>query len=171
MNLADVFTVTFVILGLMAIFVAYWLVVAGLFPACTERWAERFGAAPVKAGVVGLVSLVPLVTIGIIFTKAMASPLGKMVGVIFVVALILAALAGAAGIALRVGQGLRSAKDEGEPWRRVLRGGVVLALTLGTIVLLPVILGAGFGALILAKTKRNGAVTAANAAVVDPVTP
>ena len=43
MNLADVFTVVLVILGLLAVFVAVWLVTAGLFPALAERCADRFG--------------------------------------------------------------------------------------------------------------------------------
>ena len=155
MNLADVFTVTFVILGLMTVFAAYWLMTAGLFPRWTERCAERIGAVPVRATVVGLVCLVPLVAAGIFISKTLASAPGKFAGIILVIAAILTALAGAAGIALRIGQGLSSANDEREPWRRVLRGGVVLALTLGTIVLLPVVLGAGFGAMVLAGLKRG----------------
>ena len=166
MNLADVFTVTFVILGLMAIFVAYWLVVAGLFPAVVGRCAERVGASLGKAVLVGTVGLVPLITVGVFISRIASNPLGKILGVLVVVGGVLLALVGAAGIAQRIGQGLAAANDEREPWRRVLRGGVVLALSLGTIVLLPVMLLTGFGAFILASFSRSA--PAVTTGVVQP---
>lgn len=149
MNLADVFTVLFVVLGLMVVFVAYWLLAAGLFPLVVGRCAERVGASLGKTVLVGTAGLVPLITAGILIARAASNPLGKIFGVLVVIGGILLALFGAAGIATKIGQGLAAANDEREPWRRVLRGGVVLALALGTVVLLPVMLLAGFGALVL----------------------
>jgi len=149
MNLADVFTVLFVVLGLMVVFVAYWLLAAGLFPNVVRRCAERVGASLGKVVLVGTVGLVPVIVVGIYISKIASNPLGKIFGVLVVFGGILLALLGAAGIATRIGQGLASVNDEREPWRRVLRGGVVLALALGTVVLLPVMLLAGFGALLL----------------------
>ncbi|MCX6951932.1 MAG: hypothetical protein NTV51_07175 [Verrucomicrobia bacterium] len=157
MNLADVFTFLFVILGLMAVFAAYWLMTAGLFPRSTERCAEQFGAGLVKTTLVGALTLIPLVVAGTMITKTMASAPGKFAGIFLVIAAIFIALAGAAGLALRIGQGLRSAGDEQAPWRKVFRGGVVLALTLGTLVLLPVVLCAGFGAFVLTRTGSRAA--------------
>jgi hypothetical protein len=61
---------------------------------------------------------------------------------------------GSAGLTLRIGAGLPSPLDEQQPWRRVLRGGILLSLTF----LLPVVgwfvlpiwaLVSGFGAFIL----------------------
>lgn len=155
MNLADVFTVLSLILGLMAVFTAFWLLTAGLFPRWTERWAARIGESPVKCIVVGLVVFIPLLVMGFNLSKLLPGPLGKLLGVIVVLSTVLLALAGASGLALRIGQGLRSENDEREPWRRVFRGGVVLALTLATIVMLPLVLGAGFGALLLGRSGRN----------------
>ena len=43
---------------------------------------------------------------------------------------LLAALFGSAGLALRIGEGLQSARDESDPWRRVLRGSIVLGADL-----------------------------------------
>ena len=43
MNLADVFTFLFVILGFVIVFVSYWLMAAGLFPEFVERSAAHFG--------------------------------------------------------------------------------------------------------------------------------
>lgn len=149
MNLADVFTVLFVVLGLMVVFVAYWLLAAGLFPKLVGRCADRVGASLGKTVLIGTVGLVPVITAGIMISRVASNPLGKILGVLVVLGGILLALTGAAGIAAKIGQGLAAANDEREPWRRVLRGGVVLALALGTVVLLPVMLLAGFGALLL----------------------
>ena len=48
MNLADVFTFLFVILGFLIVYVGYWLMAFGLFPRLTQRCAERISTAPVK---------------------------------------------------------------------------------------------------------------------------
>jgi hypothetical protein len=57
-------------------------------------------------------------------------------------------------LALRIGAGLPTPADEQQPWRRVLRGGILLALTfllpfVGWIVLPLWALVSGFGAFIL----------------------
>ena len=153
MNLADVFTFLFVILGFIIVYVAYWLMAAGLFPGMVERCAERMGQ-PVKTTLVGALTLVPAVTLGFaISSKAPAAPL-KVFGIGIVLLAALAALFGAAGLALRIGRGLKSERDEREPWRVVMRGGIVLALTfvlpfLGTFVLMPFAFIAGAGAFVL----------------------
>jgi predicted permease len=152
MNLADVFTVVLVIVGLLTVFVGWWLAMAGLFPRVVERCAERLGAAPIKCFLVGLGCAVPLIAGVTILGKVSTNPAGKLFSVALVIALILAALAGAAGLALRIGRGLPASADGEEPWRRVRRGGIVLAITYGTIVLLPVTLLAGLGALVLARS-------------------
>jgi hypothetical protein len=61
---------------------------------------------------------------------------------------------------------LPSSRDAGEPWRIVLRGGIVLALTYGTLVMLPVTLLLGFGAFVLSARLRPPSAT-----VSSPVTP
>jgi hypothetical protein len=75
--------------------------------------------------------------------------------VALVMVTVLLALAGTAGLALRIGRGMAAATDGDENWRRVRRGGIVLAITYGTIVLLPLTLLAGLGAIVLARS-RNG---------------
>jgi hypothetical protein len=155
MNLADVFTVVLVIVGLLALFVAWWLAMAGLFPRTIERCADKLGAAPWKCGFAGLACVVPLIVAAAALGKVATNAPGKLLSVTLVLATILAALAGTAGLALRIGRGLPAARDEGEPWRRVLRGGIVLALTYLSIVLVPVTLLAGFGALVLVATNKS----------------
>ena len=155
MNLADVLTVVFVILGLLIVFVAFWLMAAGLFPRHVERSADEIGAAPVKCALIGLGCVVPLFAAGILLGKVAQSAPGKLASFLIIVSTVLIALFGTAGLALRIGQGLPSARDAAEPWRRVFRGGVVLAITYGTVVLIPLTLLAGFGAFVLASTRKG----------------
>jgi len=159
MNLADVFTVVLVVVGLLTVFVGWWLAVAGLFPQVVERCADGLGAKPLKCFVVGLGCAVPLLALVALLGKVSTNPAGKLFSVSLVIGLILAALAGTAGLALRIGRGLPASADGEEPWRRVRRGGIVLAITYGTIVLLPVTLLAGLGALVLAWAARRGQTT------------
>ena len=155
MNLADVFTVVLVILGLLTVFVGYWLAAQALFPQRVARCAGQIGSAPVKCLLVGLAGVVPLLVAGILLGRVATNVPGKIGSVALIVATLLGALFGVAGLALKIGQGLPSARDQQEPWRRVWRGGVVLAISYGTIVLLPLTLVAGFGALLLGAARRE----------------
>lgn len=171
MNLADVFTVVFIILGFLIVFVAYWLAAAGLLPALVERCSHRLGANPIKATLVGLITWGPMIAIGSWISNHAPNGPGKFLGVIILIASSLIALAGSAGLALRVGSGLRSSRDETDPWRVVLRGGTVLALTfvlpfVGTAVMIWSFI-AGFGALVLGRPKAKPAIVTE----AEPVTP
>ncbi len=157
MNLADVFTVVLVIVGLQTLCVGIWLATAGLFPRAAEGCAEKLGARPGRCLLAGTAAAVPLLAAGIAISRAMPNAPGKLFGAAVIVGTILAALAGTAGLALRIGRGLPEARDEQEPWRRVRRGGIVLAITYLTLILLPLTLLAGFGALLLQRFGRRAA--------------
>lgn len=172
MNLADVFTVVFIILGFLIVFVGYWLLAAGLFPQFVARCSETLGRAPVKCTLLGAITFAPLVAVGLVISNKSPNAAGKAIGLAIVLFAALAALLGSAGLALRVGQGLQSARDEQEPWRRVLRGGIVLALAfvmpfVGTFLVLPMAFVSGFGAFLLACFKRKPA--ALRAGATEPV--
>ena len=67
-------------------------------------------------------------------------------------------LAGSAGLTLRIGAGLPSPVDEAQPWKRVLRGGILLSCSfllpvVGWIILPLWVLVSGFGALILYRRE------------------
>jgi hypothetical protein len=173
MNLADVFTFLFVILGFLIVFVGYWLMAFGLFPRQTERCAAQISRAPVKTTLLGAITLVPLISLGLLISSKAPNGGAKILGLGLALMALLVALLGAAGLALRIGQGLHSARDEAEPWRRVLRGGIVLGLTfvlpfLGTFVLMPFAFISGFGAMILARPRRA---LATEAATIPSATP
>lgn len=165
MNLADVFIVLFVILGFVIVFIAYWLMAAGLFPKYVERSAERFGKSPIKATLLGSIIGVPLVVLGLAVSKA-PNPVLKLIGISIALVPMLIALFGSAGLALRIGQGLPSGRDESEPWRRVLRGSIVLALSfvlpfIGWFAVMPFAFVAGFGVFLLGLLQRKPAVAPA----------
>lgn len=162
MNLADVFTVTLVILGFLIVYIAYWLMSAGLFPRFVERCSEQIGRAPILTTLVGAVTLVPIVAIGLAISSKAPNSAGKIAGLAVALIGILGALFGSAGLALRIGTGLKSRRDERDPWRRVLRGGIVLGLTfvmpfLGTFVVMPLAFIAGFGAFLFCVLRRAAA--------------
>jgi hypothetical protein len=163
MNLADVFTVVLVILGLLSVFIAVWLATAGLFPSLASRCAERLGDSPFVCTAAGLGAAIPLIAAGVTIGRVSTNPLGKLASAVLLILTLIAMLAGATGLALRIGRGLASSRDEGEPWRRVLRGGIVLALTFLSLVMIPLTLVPGLGALLLAGRGKTTVNPPANA--------
>jgi hypothetical protein len=168
MNLADVFTFVFIILGFIIVYIGYWLLAAGLFPGFVERCAETLGRAPIKTTLVGALTFAPLVIVGFVISNKSPNTAGKILGLAIVIFSALAALFGSAGLVLRIGQGLKSTRDAHEPWRRVLRGGIVLALTfvlpfIGTFVVMPLAFISGFGAFLFTLFSRRRAALPATA--------
>jgi len=69
-------------------------------------------------------------------------------------------LAGSSGLALRIGMGLNSPLDATQPWRRVLRGGVVLSCSfllpvVGWVILPLWVLVSGLGAFMLGFKEQK----------------
>jgi hypothetical protein len=176
MNLADVFTFLFVILGFLIVFTGYWLMAAGLFPSFVERCADRLGN-PVKTTLVGAVTFIPAVALGLTISNKAPGTAIKVAGLGIALLAALAALFGSAGLALRIGRGLKSERDVREPWRAVMRGGIVLGLTfvlpfLGTFVLIPFAFISGAGAFVLSCLgARRSETLAAIPAAIPPAIP
>lgn len=166
MIMADVLTWFLIILGSLLVLGANWIGAFALFPGLVERSAQRYGQRPVAATMLGLVTGVPALVIGTVVVQALKHPL---VGVLIIGALmvpLLLALAGSAGLALRIGAGMPAPIDAVQPWRRVLRGSVVLGLTflmpiLGWFVLLPWALVSGLGAALMSLRERRAPVAVA----------
>lgn len=164
MIMADILKIVFIVVGILAIYVNYWLLAEALFPALVER-ASRQYASPLKLTLVGFAAAILPVIAGLILANQ-ANPVTKIAGLTLVVVPGMVGLAGSAGLALRIGMGLNSPLDATQPWRRVLRGGIVLACSfllpvVGWVILPLWVLVSGLGAFLLAvkdeKTRRPAA--------------
>lgn len=147
-NIASVVTVLLLGLSLVLGVVGFWLASFGLFPQFVRQSRECY-ARPVTTFLVGLLGVIP-VALGIMIANA-SFPLIKLAGIAIGASGVVLALCGSAGLALRIGDGLTSQADEGQPWRRVLRGSTVLACTMliplfGWMVVTTVVVISGFGA-------------------------
>lgn len=171
MIMADVLLWTLVLGASYIIIVCYWLLASALFPNHVERCQQRYVERPVRATVTGLLTFVPLIFLAGAVGKV-PHPVVRVAALILGLTCVLVALFGSAGLARRVGEGLPSSRDAREPWRRVRRGGLVLAITfylpfVGWFLVLPWTLISGFGAFLLARPRRERA----TAPLVSPVTP
>jgi hypothetical protein len=127
MIMADILKIFLLILGGLLIFIAYWLASEALFPALVERARDQY-RRPYKLTFAGLAMCAPLLALAFGCTK-LNNPLMNIVAFFLLGIVLFGGLAGSAGFAKRIGAGLPSPLDEAQPWRRVLRGGVVLTLT------------------------------------------
>lgn len=173
MIMADVLTWFLIIIGSLMVFIAYWLGSFALFPELVEACSERYGRRPIAATLLGLVVLVPTLVVATVVTKKLAHPaVGILVVALMSIPTLLAML-GSAGLALRIGSGLRSSFDVDQPWRRVLRGGIVLSLAfvvpvLGWFVMLPWALASGFGVAVMTLFARKRSVSVVYAPAPEP---
>jgi hypothetical protein len=155
MNTADVYKILYILLGFYAVHVSYWLLAAGLFPALVRRECDNYGSHPVKTIVVGLLTFGPIQLLGWALTQA-PNPAVKIFGTTILLLSALLAFVGSAGLAMRIGEGLKAEIDERSPWRRTFRGALVLGLSfnlplIGWFVVLPLTLISGFGAFVLSR--------------------
>jgi hypothetical protein len=162
MIMADVWKIVFLILGTQAVMVSYWLLAAALFPEALRRSRAGYDYRIGRLTLLGLVTAIPSLLIGAALLQQGPHPLLKLIGALLVSAPVALGLAGSAGLCDRIGAGLPGDADARLPWRRVLRGGVVLSFAfvlpvLGWFVLLPWTLVSGVGAS-LGSLRRKRAV-------------
>jgi hypothetical protein len=160
MIMADVFKIVFLVLGTLLVLVSYWLASAALFPDWIARTRGVYDARPVQATLLGLAVAVPLGVSGVGVATSGPNAVIRIIGGLIVSIPILLALGGSSGMALRIGAGLALPEDERAPWRRVLRGGVVLSLTfllpvVGWFVVFPWALVSGVGAALMATRRTS----------------
>jgi len=163
MIMADILKIFLIVVGILTVYVSYWLVAQALFPAVVER-ARHHYSKPVKITFVGLLAAAVPVILGAIISN-LPNPALKLTGVTLMLIPALLGMIGSAGLVSRIGAGLPSPGDDDQPWRRVLRGGILLALTfllpfVGWFVLPIWALVSGFGAFILSvqEIRRANAV-------------
>jgi hypothetical protein len=153
MIFADILFWFLVVAGAVAALNAHWLAAVALFRPTVERAHRTYATRPVAATLVGLVALVPVLGLFAVFARAAHPGVKLVTGALLLVPLVLSLL-GSAGLADRIGAGLAAPVDDTEPWRRVARGGAVLALlfvvpVLGWFAILPLTLASGLGVLLL----------------------
>jgi hypothetical protein len=156
--MADILKILLIVVGILLIYVSYWLLAEALFPETVEG-ASRQYAKPFRITVIGLGAALAPVILGLILSN-LPNPMLKLLGITLLVLPALLGLVGSAGLTLRIGTGLRSPLDEAQPWRRVMRGGIVLAFSfllpvVGWIILPVWVLLSGLGALLLCWQERR----------------
>ena len=161
--MADILKIFLLIVGGLLIFISFWLAAEALFPALVERSRDQY-RHPWKLTFAGLAMVAPLLGLALALSQAAKNPLVNIAALTIAGIVVVGGLAGSAGFAKRIGAGLPSPLDESQPWRRVLRGGIVLVLTY----LLPFIgwmglsiwtLVTGFAALVFAVREAKKAST------------
>ena len=160
MTMADVFSVTFILAGLMITLPALWLLLRALFPGAVGRSRDRIAARPVACFLLGLLPAALLFG-GAAVLANVAGPAGKAAAFLLFVAGVLLAGVGLAGFSAVVGERLPSAADEGRPWRGLVRGAVCLELSfllpfIGWFGVLPLAMVTGLGAAVLALAAPGG---------------
>lgn len=158
MIMADILKIFLIVVGLLTVYVSYWLVAQALFPRLVERARQHY-AKPVKITLIGLAAAVLPFVLGVMISQ-LPNPVFKITGITLMVIPAMLGLIGSAGLTQRIGAGLASPLDEQQPWRRVLRGGILLALTfllpfVGWIVLPIWTMVSGFGAFLLSVRERK----------------
>jgi len=169
MIVADILMWFLLIMGAYVIFISYWLAAQALFPELTDRCRQRIKSAPLRQALIGLAWTIPAAAAGVALLNV-PNPLLKFLGATIVLLLILAGLIGSSALAAQIGYGLASPSDQAQPWRRVLRGGMVLGLTfvfplIGWLLILPLSLVIGVGALF---ASLSGSENRRPAAVLEP---
>lgn len=155
---ANVLVWFFITVALWVMFISYWLAACGLFPKMVSRCDEAL-AKPLRHCLLGLlVTVVPLF-LGVAALKALPAAL-KWIGLLLIALPVLAGLFGSAGLARRIGRGLPTPADEAQPWRAVLRGGIVLSLTfllpvIGQVLLIPLTIATGAGLCAVSLFRRS----------------
>lgn len=150
MIMADVLKIFLIVVGFLITFVCYWLLFEAVAPERVKRAQDGYRGRPWRVLLRGVFIGVPAALVGLALLNAGAAPV-KLVGAVMLFAVALVALLGSAGLARHIGARLPSQRDATEPWRPVLRGGIVLAICfvlpgVGWFVLLPYALISGFGA-------------------------
>jgi hypothetical protein len=158
MIMATVWMWALLISSFMAVIVCYWLATQALFPSLTARCRTRY-EQPLRISLVGLAAATPLLLASFALMSK-NNPAIKITGIGLLAVPIVCGLVGSAGLCQRIGAGMPSLSDEQQPWRRVLRGGIVLVFVFlmpvfGWVILLPWTLISGLGAAILSRRAEE----------------
>lgn len=135
------------ILTVLFLFLSVWVGVQALFPKFVRSGQESYDRFWLNLGI-GLALLVVVWFVGWLWHQFKdIRPWGELFVALPATTL---ALAGSASLARRIGSGMQHPTDKEQPWRRTLRGGLVLAGTmlvpLVNYVTITIVLASGLGA-------------------------
>lgn len=159
MIMADVFKILFPVIGTLMSYVCFCLLFEGLVPAAVSRCRGVYETRPIRATLLGVVIAAPGMLLGIALLNA-GPPAAKLFGFSAIFFVITMGILGSAGLSAMIGSRLHAPNDARQPWRRVLRGGVVLAITflfplVGWFFVMPLTLISGFGAAVMSIWQRR----------------
>jgi hypothetical protein len=149
-----VFTILSTVFGFFLVLLAHWTAAAGLFVKTTDACRQQFSERPVRCTLVGIATFGSMVLLTIVALRKGGGGFVLLAGSVP----LLISFIGSAGIALHIGA--RLCGGEAERWRVAMRGGVILGLCfitpfLGWLIIAPLGLASGFGALLLAKPWKS----------------
>lgn len=149
MIMADILMWFLLTIGILLVFISYWLATQALWSQQVIEYADRFQKHPITTLLIGVAVTAPVVISGIILLSV-PFPMVQLIGLATLLFAILAGLVGSTGLCACIGTGLHSPADQLQPWRPILRGGIVLSLTflfpvLGWFFIFPLVLTAGIG--------------------------
>ena len=146
--------IIFLLVGSFLMFVSSWVITQALFPKFVRAAQESYA----NPGRIFLIGLGGHVALGLICRLLLeAGTFGRWLSLAILVSGMAVSLAGSAGLARKIGTGMIHPSDKEQPWRRTLRGGTTLGLTLLVpfINLLPLafILMTGFGSAVISMNR------------------
>lgn len=153
MNTGTVWGITLLLAGALATLTAAQLLCAALFPDRTAAAARTLERRPVASLALGLAGFVPALALTVALLK-LGKGLGPAIGGTLALGLLLAGPWALSVTSRFVGTRMRSEGAGAERWRQTLRGAVTIGLAsllpfAGLLVVLPLSISAGFGALAL----------------------
>lgn len=123
---AELWKILFLVIGTFLLVVSSWVITQALWPKFIRQAQETY-ARPFVNFFVGL--LVVAITTAV---SAIFAPIGgaQLVGGVLLALVLVLALGGSAGLARRIGSGMTHPSDKEQPWRRTMRGGATLGMTM-----------------------------------------
>lgn len=123
---AELWKVLFSVIGAFLLFVSCWVITQALWPKFIRQAQDTY-ARPFLNFFFGLIVLAITTAVSAVF-----APVGgaQLVGGVLLALVLVLALGGSAGLARRIGSGMGHPSDKEQPWRRTMRGGVTLGMTM-----------------------------------------
>lgn len=142
---------------------AFWMAAHALFPKFSDQSSRRWQRPWQDIGL-GLAIILPLFLLAFVVERwvddfSVVYEVLGVLGVCLAGALVLGSLAGLVGLTLRIGVGMKGAREDRHSWPVSLRGSVVLAAICGFPVLnfffIPILLAGGLGNSIMTLLRRD----------------